>query len=306
MLAVRATDLADRAEQLYRLMQASEMNEWVGGGSVEGVAQENFRTILANTWLRPDAAVLDFGCGIGRTAVPLAEHLAQGSLVGIDMVPKMVDFCRRAITPAYPNAKFHLLAAEHALYDGYKQEAERSLDLGRISEQTLHMRYRARFDLVIAFSVFTHLGPDQAARYLALFHALTRPAGLVLLTAYLDMPWNAPGRRLGPADGGCRDCIPDRPLLLTLYDLHRLADIARLAGWRVWRVNLSVRDIGVPTPLIRAQHGQDVLVCSKIPSLPEDFDPEAYLHANPGLRLTPEAATEHYLRSGYFEERPVR
>ena len=58
--------------------------------------------------LRPNMTVLDFGCGVGRLMVPLADFLREGRCVGIDIVPGMIDFCKQQIETSFPGSKFYL------------------------------------------------------------------------------------------------------------------------------------------------------------------------------------------------------
>jgi cyclopropane fatty-acyl-phospholipid synthase-like methyltransferase len=55
-----------------------------------------------------------------------------------------------------------------------------------------------RFDVTVAFSVFTHFDPTMAAHYLKALNDMTKPTGHLLLTWFLDHPdnpRNSPGCR---------------------------------------------------------------------------------------------------------------
>src|SRR5947209_5113048 len=57
--------------------------------------------------LRPDEAVLDVGCGVGRMALPLTRYLGpEGGYLGFDVLRPAVRWCRRRITPAFPRFRF--------------------------------------------------------------------------------------------------------------------------------------------------------------------------------------------------------
>jgi 2-polyprenyl-3-methyl-5-hydroxy-6-metoxy-1,4-benzoquinol methylase len=68
-------------------------------------------------WLRPElercfpnraARALDVGCGQGRLALPLAEWLTRGSVVGVDITPAAVERAQRyASEYGLRNAEFH-------------------------------------------------------------------------------------------------------------------------------------------------------------------------------------------------------
>src|SRR4051794_31822791 len=79
---------------------------FVGGGDFATVGQRfvgHFRELAG---LRPDEDVLEVGCGAGRIARALTGHLVGGSYRGLDVVADAVAWCRRAITPNFPQFRF--------------------------------------------------------------------------------------------------------------------------------------------------------------------------------------------------------
>ncbi|MBX9623175.1 MAG: class I SAM-dependent methyltransferase [Gemmataceae bacterium] len=124
--------------------------------------------------LRPDEAVLDVGCGVGRMALPLAGYLThRGRYDGFDIVRPNVRWCRRAITPRWPNFRF-----QHA--DIYNREYNPD---GRRTARTFRFPYPdASFDFAFLTSVFTHLLPEDAAHYLAELGRVLKPGGRCLAT----------------------------------------------------------------------------------------------------------------------------
>lgn len=117
-----------------------------------------------------DASVLDFGCGWGRLTRMLARDVEPGNLFGCDPVENILEICRATRVPA---------------------------NLFRSDFLPDRLPVDRRFDLVFAFSVFTHIS-ERAARatFSAIGEALN-PGGLFTFTirpsAYLDMnPLMAP------------------------------------------------------------------------------------------------------------------
>ena len=100
-------------------------------------------------------AVLDFGCGWGRIIRFFQKDLAASRLWGIDASPEMVALCRRhdpwsrfeEVSPSGPTA----------FADG-------------------------TFDLVYAFSVFSHFSEEMHRRWLQEIRRILKPGGLFLAT----------------------------------------------------------------------------------------------------------------------------
>jgi SAM-dependent methyltransferase len=100
--------------------------------------------------------VLDFGCGCGR----VARHLVGGELTlhGVDWNRQVVDWCTKHLGP------------------------------GRFAAGGLHppLPFDAslRFDLIYAFSVFTHLTADLQRGWLEELESRLDPNGLVVLSTH--------------------------------------------------------------------------------------------------------------------------
>jgi SAM-dependent methyltransferase len=119
---------------------------------------------LAGQDFRPRSA-LDFGCGVGRLAIPMASHVAR--VVGVDVSPTMIEIakCHRDAA-GVQNAEFVTLA---------------------------HARHSAeRFDFIYSLIVFQHIPPSTGYELIdwllgkvaeggvaALHIAVSRPGGLL-------------------------------------------------------------------------------------------------------------------------------
>jgi len=105
------------------------------------------------------ARILDFGCGCGRVIRHLRALAPDSELHGTDYNRALVGWCARSL----PGVTF---------FDNQLAPPTRHADAG--------------FDLVYAFSVFTHLtGPLQHA-WLAELRRITRPRGLIIITTHGD------------------------------------------------------------------------------------------------------------------------
>lgn len=100
--------------------------------------------------------VLDFGCGCGRIAAPLAALWPRANMHGVDVDAAAIQWCGRNL-----RGDFRLLHPDDGLpfADG-------------------------SFDLVYAISLFTHMDEPQQFRWLAEVRRVLREGGLLLATTH--------------------------------------------------------------------------------------------------------------------------
>jgi SAM-dependent methyltransferase len=127
----------------------------VGGGDFESIGEQFVGYFRDFAQLAPGDRVLDVGCGIGRMAIPLTRYLdGDGTYDGFDVVPHGVEWCRRRITPRFPNFNFRWVPVRN---DDYNPE-------GAVVAGEFTFPYDdAAFDFVFLTSVFTHMLPRDSA-----------------------------------------------------------------------------------------------------------------------------------------------
>jgi SAM-dependent methyltransferase len=258
-------------EKAYAAMRNSAMREWVGGGDPEAVGRGNFASIVENIMLKPDFSVLDFGCGIGRTSAALAEFLKEGGqLVGTDIIPAQIQFCREQIGQFFPNTTFHCIQANNQannpLYGQFVSMTQ--AQASTIDEREFFSSNDNRFDTTVGFSVFTHFNPTMAAYYLRALNQMTKPTGHLLLTWFLDHLEN-PSQLLGfPVRLGSGESFadPSGSLVVALYSPTAVAHLAADAGLRIERISYGYwrRAEWAAAPL-KGQHYQDIVILRRRP-----------------------------------------
>jgi SAM-dependent methyltransferase len=292
------------AEKLYGAMRQSGMGDWVGGGDPAAVGAQNFTSIIENLALQRDHAVLDFGCGIGRTTAPLAEFLTEGGrLVGSDIVPRHVQFCRQQFANFFDNTSFYCIEAGNPHYHHLATETMQATTM--VEEKSFFLVYREVFDLVVAFSVFTHFDPIMVDHYFKSLRDVIKPSGKLFLTWFLDHPGNPAQSRLHP-DEHFRD--QDGNLGLALYSLAKVSELTTTAGLLIERISFG-HWRGWSPSTVRGQHYQDIVLLRRSPDLPSppiEFDAVRYLTLHKDVAEAGANPEEHYLYHGYKEGRRLR
>ena len=139
---------------------AEIQQNWCGNSGVAlAVHSAGFYTVVKAAYARygtgalGDARVLDFGCGWGRLARLFIRDVPPERLCGCDPDDRILEWCQ-GIPGAF-----------------------------RVSEaKPTTLPFEEPFDLVYAFSVFTHLGPQTHLSALAALHSSMRPGGLLIAT----------------------------------------------------------------------------------------------------------------------------
>ncbi len=197
--------------RLIYLVSGTEDAAWFLAAGRRGF--DALTSILARNGVDPGrlGSVLDFGCGVGRVVRHWAEPAARGVEVhGTDYNPALVAWCRRHL----PFARFGVNGLSAGL--DYPDGA---------------------FDLVYAFSVFTHLTPAGGSAWMAELRRVLRPGGHLVVSLHGEhyLPTLAPADRRRFADGelvvlrgrreGSNDCAAFHPQAFVRGEFSR--------GWEV-------------------------------------------------------------------------
>lgn len=150
---------------------------YVGSGDFIERGNDILDLLVKYAGLKPDASVLDVGCGIGRLAVPLTTFLSEkGSYDGFDIVKKGIDWCRNRISPRYANFEFLHIDLKNDLYNDKTENEARSFVFPYKDDS---------FDCIVLTSVFTHMMPDDVDNYLNQIARVMRSGGKCLVTFFL-------------------------------------------------------------------------------------------------------------------------
>ena len=300
-------DLVETARIAFAEIAASPMRDWIGAGDPVKIGLANRELVRRMTGMARDARVLDFGCGLGRTALALlGDPNFRGQVVGVDIVPQMVEFCRRIIGDKFRNSEFYCTDAINLAYEKLKSTSNLV-----VTEADFFGGQAEKNDIVLAFSVFTHLVEADAVRSLKLLATALKPRGSALISVYILDDES----RLALAEGTVafrldRQPRPDEEffaaddLQVVAFTWRKLKEMVANAGLRIsaaalgyWRARPS------PMGLVSMQ---DLICLQPIMPLPPEFDPHRYVSLHPDLMASGVDGTYHYLTWGFDENRRWR
>lgn len=150
-------------------------------GAYQSAALEAERLLVAFGLLRPDATVLDLGCGPGAM-IPVFERRLdeRGRYVGVDVHAPSIAWCRER-TRGDRRFRFEIV------------ERESPYRTSRSTRRGLLPVEPGSVDLVVAKSLFTHVLAEESAALLAEIHRVLRPeTGRAFVTAFLFEGENLP------------------------------------------------------------------------------------------------------------------
>jgi len=208
--------------------------------------------------LKPNHAVLDIGCGIGRMALPLTGFLNEkGSYEGFDIVKSGIDWCEKHISTRYPNFRFKYTGLYNQLYN-----TSDKVDAGNF----VFPYTAAKFDFVFLTSVFTHMMPAEVENYIKEISRVMKPGATCLMSFFIvnceseDLMIKKPTHMTFPINKG-------------FYRLHSSqVDTANVAYDEEWllekldKAGLKIDDIKYGQWCNRDTYFdyQDLLICSKV------------------------------------------
>lgn len=160
MTRAEPEDLFDKSAEYAEML---ERGLRLSGEDRHYFADGRVRALAARLDAEP-RAILDFGCGIGETALRLARTFPRAHVLGVDTSANAIEHARR----------------EHA------GERVRFAPLEALSDH-------GGFDLCYTNGVFHHIAPSQRPGALEAIHRALRPGGHFAL--FENNPWN-PGTRV--------------------------------------------------------------------------------------------------------------
>lgn len=137
----------------------------------QGIEWKNF---FIEQGLQPNDHFLDIGSGIGRIAIGLTSYL-KGDYQGFEAMEVGADWCKKNITPKYPNFSFKHVSLHNDLYNASGLDAA-----------TYKFEYpSASFHMACAISVFSHMIDNEVENYLSETFRVLKNGGKLIATFFV-------------------------------------------------------------------------------------------------------------------------
>jgi SAM-dependent methyltransferase len=259
----------------FEKMRATQMNDWVGGSDPEAVGEAHANIIRRLLPIDSSSKVLDFGCGIGRGMLSLLKGAPQPEkIVGLDIMPPVIEFCRENIEPNFPNTSFELADDSNDHYDRFIG------DVARKPKTELAKQYENYFSDAYAFSVFTHIDRKDFQDLLEFVGKMLMPGGRFLFTCFTLTEFSRHmierGQAVFPLQDGA--FVDDGkvlwgnrhdPLAFIAFDKMLLEEMAWKAGlavmkveygcWMGGNIGSSLHDLVVVTKPLALQNADNIV-----------------------------------------------
>jgi SAM-dependent methyltransferase len=156
--------------------------------------------------------MLDLGCGVRFTQTLINRGLPFKSYTGIDVSLPVIQWLKENVETKDERFRFVHWNVRNALYN----------KAGVPMQECDAFPISGDYDLLMGFSLFTHLDPADARQMLTLARRVIRPRGWFFFSAFCD-----------ETIVDFEDRVPGRPLLNAYYNKAYLERLIAEARWDV-------------------------------------------------------------------------
>jgi SAM-dependent methyltransferase len=156
--------------------------------------------------------LLDIGCGVRFTQTLINRDLPFSSYTGIEVSRPIVDWLKENVEKYDDRFHFVHWNVRNSMYNKQAPEVDAQVTFPVDCD----------YDVVMGFSLVTHLGPSDAAHIFQLARKAVRPRGFLFFSAFCD-----------DAIDEFEDRVPGKPLLQAYYNKSYLQELVRRAGWTI-------------------------------------------------------------------------
>ncbi|MAO90915.1 MAG: hypothetical protein CMM78_06810 [Rhodospirillaceae bacterium] len=150
----------ERDNSLEQIFEKYPSNSGKERGLYDWSRGEYHVEFLQRLGLKPHHKVFDFGCGYGRTGIPLAKYLDAGNYIGVDLSGRRIE-----------------MAEEWVKKEGIEQK--NPVFLTR-SDNKLSWLDDKSIDVIFTYSVFTHMPKDDMIEILVASRRVLKDDGMFI------------------------------------------------------------------------------------------------------------------------------
>jgi SAM-dependent methyltransferase len=126
-------------------------------------ASKHKKESLVNWGLKPNSSLLDIGCGTGLLLRNLENYfVSPNNYVGMDLAQEAIDYCKQH----FPQFQF------------YKNSISGVPNINK------------KFDIIVLFSVFTHIYPNEMESMLKQLKSFLKPNGFIVSDVHLSSAYD--------------------------------------------------------------------------------------------------------------------
>ena len=151
-------DALERKNSLDRIFKRYPPGTGKDRGLYDWSRGEYHAEFLKRIGLQPRHRLMDFGCGYGRTAIPLLEYLEPGNYIGTDLSRRRIE-----------------MAKEWVEREGL---ADRRPTFLTVNDNFLSYLEAGSIDYIWTYSVFTHMPEAEMVSILRAANQVLAPAGV--------------------------------------------------------------------------------------------------------------------------------
>lgn len=232
-----------------------------GPDSFDRIAQHHAKTLNDVVGIASDHAILEIGCGIGRDAMLLAETVAKGSYIGVDIIKPSIDWCSDNIGKDHRNFEFFHLDIKDQLHNPHGSLLTPDCTLPAKD---------GSIERIILWSVFTHMFAEDIAHYMREFNRVLKSNGLVYASCFVvDDDVIDAARRTNLTiygltfehlyESGCFVQDRERPAAAVAFTQEAIYKITRAGGLELAQPIIR----GSWSGHYRSPHGQDAIILQK-------------------------------------------
>jgi SAM-dependent methyltransferase len=140
-------------------------------------ARSEARLLADDFHVGKNTSVLDIGCGPGRVPIGILDVIGPVDYTGIDVQAASIRWCKRYIERKHPSFRFIRIDASNERYN------ERGVE---IAEDFRFPFPDKRFDVIVLFSVFSHMNERDMRIYLRECERLLKDGGRIYITAFVE------------------------------------------------------------------------------------------------------------------------